>query len=360
MQNQLLCTGLANDMGVDHPPIAPRASRRDHPVMERRAFLTMVSGMILTVPLEAEAQQTQRIPRIGILSVGSSDLGQATIAPFFAGLRDLGWVEGQNVAIENRRAEGREERLPTLAADLVHAKVQVILAAGGPASLNAARDATKTIPIVMVASSRDPISNGLIKSYARPGGNITGLVTAPEELTGKQLELLRDVRPGLARVAFLWDASTGRVRLEKETTVAAQALGIELHSFEVRGPTEFDSAVAAATKARVGGVLFPGSPMFVRNRAQIAALLIEHRLPAISVWSSFTEAGVLLAYGPSLRDLFRRAAGYVDKILRGANPGDIPVERPTKFELVINMKTAKTLGLTIPQTLLLRADQVIE
>jgi putative tryptophan/tyrosine transport system substrate-binding protein len=325
----------------------------------RRIGLAMIVTLGFTVvSLDAEGQRSSKLPRIGVLAVGGGP--PTVIEAFVSGLRDLGWVDGKNVVIERRVAEGREDRLPALAAELTDLKVDVILAAGGPASLNAARDATKTIPIVMVASSRDPIGNGLIKSYARPGGNITGLVTAPEELTGKQLELLRDVRPGLSRVGILWDATTGRVRLEHETVTVAQTLGIELRSFELRGPTDFASAVTAATKERVGGVLFPGSPMFVRNRTQIAALLIEHRLPAISVWGSFTEAGVLLAYGPSLPDLFHRAAGYVDKILRGANPADIPVERPTKFMLVINMKTAKALKLTIPQTLLLRADQVIE
>jgi ABC-type uncharacterized transport system substrate-binding protein len=326
--------------------------------MDRRAFITGIGGSILAAPLAAEGQRSSKIPRIGVLAVGGGP--PAVIDAFLLGLRDLGWVDGQNVIIERRNADGREERLPALAAELIDLKVNVILAAGGPASLNAARDATKTIPIVMVASSRDPIGNGLIKSYARPGGNITGLVTAPEELTGKQLELLRDVRPGLSRVGILWDANTGRVRLENETAAVAQAVGIELRLFEVRGPTDFAAAVAAATKERVGGLLFAGSPMFVRNRTQIAALFTEHRLPAISVWDSFTEAGVLMAYGPSLPDLFHRAAGYVDKILRGANPGDIPVERPTKFTLVINLKTAKALGLTIPQSVLLRADQVIE
>jgi len=319
--------------------------------------MAVILGFAL-VSLDAEGQRSSKIPRIGVLAVGGGP--RAVIDAFLLGLRDLGWVDGQNVIIERRNADGREERLPALAAELIDLKVNVILAAGGPASLNAARDATKTIPIVMVASSRDPISNGLIKSYARPGGNITGLVTAPEELTGKQLELLRDVRPGLSRVGILWDANTGRVRLENETAAVAQALGIELRSFEVRGPTDFAAAVAAATKERVGGLLFAGSPMFVRNRTQIAALLAEHRLPAISVWDSFTEAGVLMAYGPSLPDLFHRAAGYVDKILRGTNPGDIPVERPTKFTLVINLKTAKALGLTIPHSLLLRADHVIQ
>jgi putative ABC transport system substrate-binding protein len=314
----------------------------------------------LLVLLDAEGQQSAKMPRVGVLGIGG---GPQTVADsFLQGLRDLGWVDGQNVIIERRSAEGREERLPALAAELIHLKVDVILAAGGPASLNAAREATKTIPIVMVASSRDPIGDGLIKSYPRPGGNITGLVTAPEELTGKQLELLREVRRGLSRVGILWDATatTGPFRIQKETAEVAQTLGIELLPFEVRGPTDFDVALAAATKERVGGLLFAGSPMFVRNRRQIADLLTKERLPAISVWSSFTEAGVLMAYGPSLPDLFRRAASHVDKILKGTKPGELPVERPTKFELVINLKTAKALGLTIPQSVLLRADQVIE
>jgi putative ABC transport system substrate-binding protein len=325
----------------------------------RRIGLAVVLALSFTlVSLDAEGQRSGKIPRLGILSVGG---GQPTVVePFFQGLRDLGWVDGQSLIIERRIAEGREERLPALAAELIHLKVDVILAAGGPASLNAARTATTTIPIVMVASSRDPIGAGLIKSYAHPGGNITGLVTAPEELTGKQLQLLREVRPELSRVGVLWDATTGPVRLEKETAEVAQALGIKLIPFEARGPADFEVAVIAATKEGVSGLIFPGSPMFVRNRTVIADLLTKQRLPAISVWRSFTEAGVLMAYGPSLPDLFRRAAVHVDEILRGANPGDIPVERPSKFELVINLKTAKALGLTIPQSVLLRADQVIE
>jgi len=324
--------------------------------------LTVILTLSLVVaPLAAEAQRAGKVPRIGVLLPSSgTDPTDPVAEAFYRGLRDLGWVEGQNVAIERRFAENRFDRFPSLAAELVRLNVDVILPGAGPASLNAARDATKTIPIVMVASSRDPIGSGLIKSYARPGGNITGLVTAPEELTGKQLELLREVRPGLSRVGILWDATTGPFRLQKETAEVAQALGIELRLFEVRGPTDFDATVVAATKERVGGLLFSGTPMFVRNRIRIADVLTKHRLPAISVWSSFTEAGVLMAYGPSLPDLFRRAAGYVDKILRGANAGEIPVERPTKFGLVINLKTAKALGLTIPQTLLVRADQVIE
>ncbi len=326
--------------------------------MNRRAFISGIAFGFLGLPLVTEAQQSAKVYRIGILFIGGGP--RTVVDPFFQGLRDLGWVEGQNIVIERRNAEGHEERLPALAAELIHLKVDVILAAGGPASQNAARDATKTIPIVMVASSRDPIGDGLIKSYARPGGNITGIVTAPEELTGKQLELLKAVARGLSRVGVLWDATTGPFRLQKETAEAARSLGIEVLPFEVREPADLNGTFNAASKARVGGLIFGGSPMFVRNRRQLADLLTRHRLPAISVWRSFTEAGVLMAYGPSLPDQFRRAATHVDKILKGADPGDIPVERPTKFELVINLKTAKALGLTVPQSVLLRADEVIE
>jgi putative ABC transport system substrate-binding protein len=309
-------------------------------------------------PLATEAQQTRRIPKIGVLSTGGA--APTVIDQFFQGLRDLGWAAGQNLLIERRNAEGREERLPGLAAELVHLNVDVILAAGGPPSLNAARDATKTIPIVMIASTRDPIAAGLIKSYAHPGGNITGIVTAPEELTGKQLEFLREVVPGLSRVGILWDLTVGPFRLEKETAEVAQALGIELVPFQVHGPADFDGALSAATKARARGLLFAGSPMFVRNRREIADLLTKHGLPAISVWRTLSEAGLLMAYGPSLPDQFRQAAVYVDKILRGAKPNELPVERPTKFALVINLKTARALGLTIPPSVLARADEVIE
>jgi putative ABC transport system substrate-binding protein len=331
--------------------------------MDRREFLGTLAAGLLGAPLAVQAQQSGKSPRIGVLNIGggAGSVGAGTVLdPFFQGLRDLGWGEGQNVVIERRNAEGHEERLPGLAAELINLKVDVILAAGGPASLNAARDATKTIPIVMVASSRDPIGTGLIKSYAHPGGNITGIVTAPEELTGKQLEFLRAVAPGLSRVGVLWDATGGPFRLQEETAEAARSLGVEVLPFEVLEPAGLDGAFSAAAKARVGGLIFGGSPMFGRNRRQIADLLTRHRLPGISVWRNFSEAGVLMSYGPSLAEQFRRAAIYVDKILKGAKPADLPVERPTKFELVINLKTAKALGLTIPQSLLGRADEVIQ
>ncbi len=326
----------------------------------RRRFLGSLAGGLLAAPRTIQAQQSGKKPRIGVLNVGGGGGARSTIDSFFQGLRDLGWDEGQNVFIERRNAEGHEERLPALAAELVNLKVDVILAAGGPASLNAARDATKTVPIVMVASSRDPIGTGLIKSYAHPGGNITGTVTAPEELTGKQLEFLRAVAPRLSRVGVLWDATAGPFRLQKETAEVARSLGVEVLPFEVLDPAGLDGAFGAAAKARVGGLIFGGSPMFVRNRKEIADLLMKHRLPAITVWRTFAEAGVLMAYGPSLQEQFRRAAVYVDKILKGAKPADLPVERPTKFELVVNLKTAKALGLTIPPSLLGRADEVIQ
>src|SRR5713101_4623488 len=269
-------------------------------VVRRRVFLAGTGAVLLAAPLGAQAQPSRKPPIVGVLGVRGEGPA-AGIDRFFQGLRDLGWVEGQSVIIERRLAEGREERLPALAAELILLKVDVILAAGGPASLNAARDATKTIPIVMVASSRDPIGTGLIKSYAHPGGNITGTVTAPEELTGKQLEFLRAVAPRLSRVGVLWDATAGPFRLQKETAEAAQSLGVELLPFEVLEPVGLDGAFGAAAKARVGGLIFGGSPMFVRNRKQIADLLTKHRLPAISVWRNFTEAGVLMAYGPSLQ-----------------------------------------------------------
>ena len=316
----------------------------------------MLGCAAMVGPLAARAQHAGKISRIGFLE-GSE--GQNFDA-FFQRLRDLGWVDGKNVLIERRKAVGRSEQLSAFAVELVQLKVDVIVAGGGPASLNAAREATKTIPIVMVASSRDPIGGGLIESYARPGGNITGLTTAPEDLTGKQLEYLKEVVPGLSRVGFFWDTSAGVFSLPRETAETAELLAVKVVPFEVREPSDFDHVVAAAAKTRVGGLILVGSPMFVRNRKQLADLLTKHRLPAISIWNSFPEAGVLMAYGPSLRDLFGRAAVYVDKILRGANPADLPVERPSKFDLVINLKTAKALGITIPQSLLLRADDVIQ
>ena len=331
-------------------------------MIDRRAFMGLVAGGLLAAPAVVDAQQpAKRRPTLGVLAItGGAQAGSGVLAAFNQALRELGWVEGQNLLIELRIAEAPGERLPELAAELVRLKVDVILAAAGPASLNAAREATKTIPIVMVASSRDPVGTRLIQSYARPGGNITGLVTAPEELTGKQLELLKTAVPRLSRAGFLHDTSVGPFRPEQATVDTSRALGIEILHFEVRGPADFDGAVAAAVKERVGGLIVAGTPTFGRYRQQIAELLVKHRVSGICVWRSFAEAGLLMAYGPSLSDQFRRAAAYVDKILKGAKPAELPVERPTKFELVVNLKTAKALGLTLPPPLLQRADEVIQ
>jgi len=258
--------------------------------------------------------------------------------------------------IDRRSAEGRGERYGALAAELVRLNVDVIVPAGGPASLQAARDATKTIPIVMIASSRDPIGEGLIKSFGRPEGNITGLATAPAELGGKQLELLKEAVPALSRVGLVWDVTAAPYRVPNEIEAAARSLGVELVGIEVHEPSGFQRAVANATKSQVGGLIVAATPMLVAYRQDIAALLLERQLPAIALWRSQAEAGLLMTYGPSIISEFRSAAAYVDKILKGANPGDLPVEEPTKYELVINLKTAKALGLSVPQALLLCAD----
>jgi putative ABC transport system substrate-binding protein len=330
-------------------------------VIDRRAFIGILAGGLLAAPLAAEGQRTTKIPRIGVLAPGSSAAPAPNIfGAFLRELGELGWVEGQNVIIELRFAGNRFERFPSLATELVRLRVDVILAAGGPASLKAAREATTTIPIVMVASSRDPVADGLAKSFPRPGGNITGLTTAPEEIGGKQLELLREADPGVSRVGILWDATVGAFRVSKSVEAVSRSLKIELVPLEVHAPADFEAAVAAATRERVNGLVVAGTPMFTRHSKQLADLLSKNRLPGISIWSVFPEAGDFMAYGPSLADEFRRAAIYVDKILKGANPGDLPIEQPTKYTLVINLKTARALGLTIPASLLQRADQVIE
>jgi putative tryptophan/tyrosine transport system substrate-binding protein len=330
-------------------------------VIDRRAFIGILAGGLLAAPLAAEGQRTTKIPRIGVLAPGSSAAPAPNIfGAFLRELGELGWVEGQNVIIELRFAGNRFERFPSLATELVRLRVDVILAAGGPASLKAAREATTTIPIVMVASSRDPVADGLAKSFPRPGGNITGLTTAPEEIGGKQLELLREADPGVSRVGILWDATVGAFRVSKSVEAVSRSLKIELVPLEVHAPADFEAAVAAATRERVNGLVVAGTPMFTRHSKQLADLLSKNRLRGISIWSVFPEAGGFMAYGPSLADEFRRAAIYVDKILKGANPGDLPIEQPTKYTLVINLKTARALGLTIPASLLQRADQVIE
>jgi putative ABC transport system substrate-binding protein len=275
------------------------------------------------------------------------------------GLRELGWIEGQNVGLEYRYANNKLEQLPNLAAELVRLKVDVIVT-GGEAGIRAARGATSTIPIVM-ANSGDPVGTGLITSLSRPGGNMTGLSLLTPDLGGKRLELLKETVPKVSRVAVLWNPTNAVKVLElKSTEVAAKALGVTVTSFEVRAPTDFGRAFAAIGREHPTALITLTDPLTLGHQKQIAEFAAKSRLPMIAENREFAEAGGLMTYGPNLLDLWRRAATYVDKILKGAKPADLPVEQPTKFELVINLKTAKALGLTIPQSILLRADEVIQ
>jgi putative ABC transport system substrate-binding protein len=331
-------------------------------MITRRTFLAGTGAMLLAAPLAAEAQQAAKVARIGYLSAALAANPHA-LEPFLQGLRDLGYVEGRNIVIEYRDAEGKLERLPALAAELVALKVDVIVGGLGTPGALAAKQATKTIPIVFAAAA-DPVGSGLVTSLARPGGNVTGLSSLAPDLVGKCLELLKQAVPGVSRVAALWQPGGAGARTEKdmlkEADVAARALGVRLQVVEVRGPADFDRAFSDMTRARAGALAVFGGGMIFRERRRLVDLAAKHRLPAVYFAREFVDAGGLMAYGPDLVDLFRRAAAYVDKILKGAKPGDLPVEQPTKFELVINLKTAKALGLTISQAVLGRADEVIQ
>jgi putative ABC transport system substrate-binding protein len=309
--------------------------------------------VLLAASLAAPAQQLPR--KVGFLGDVPSFIDEA----FRQGLRELGYVEGQNIAIEHRAPDWKYERLPGLAAELVRLKVDVIVAASPPAT-EAAKQATTTIPIVFTVSG-DPVAEGFVASLARPGGNITGLATMGPELVGKQLEMLKAIAPKVSRVAVLHNPNQrAHPRALRQAEDAARTLGVQLQILGARTPSEIEAAFAAMTSQRAGGVLVLRDAVFRAQRAQITALAAKSRLPAVYGLREEAEAGGLIAYGASVPQLFRRAAIYVDKILKGAKPADLPVEQPTKFELVINMKTAKRLGLTVPQSLLLQADLVIE
>jgi len=327
--------------------------------MDRRAFISTLAGGLLAAPLAAEAQQAAKIARIGYLALNRA-AAPDVLEAFLQGLRDLGYVEGRNVVIEYRDAEGKAERLPALAAELVALKVEVIVAPGTLAAL-AAKQATGTIPIVF-PSVGDPVTEGLVTSLARPGGNVTGLSNLTPELVGKGLELLKQAVPGVSRVAVLWQPG-GSERTEKDNLkaadVAARALAVRLQFVEARGPADFDRAFSDMTRARASALTVWPYAMFINERRRLVDLAAKHRLPTVYGVREFVVAGGLMSYGPARADLFRRAATYVDRILKGAKPADLPVEQPTKFELVINLKTAKALGLTIPQSVLGRADEVI-
>jgi putative ABC transport system substrate-binding protein len=315
---------------------------------------------VLAVPLGGDAQEPGKVPRVGFLGPRSRSDGAPFLDAFLQGLRELGWVEGQNIALEYRFAEGRLDRLPDLAAEMVRLKVDVILATSTPPAV-AAKNATSTIPIVM-ATSADPVELGLVASLARPGGNVTGLAfSVGLEVVGKELELLKETVPKVRRVAVLSNpGNPGNVLAIGNVKIRARSLGVQLQFLEARGPNEFEGAFAAMARERAGALLVVPDAVFGLHRARLQDLAAKSRLPAMYGLREHTEAGGLMSYAVDLRDSFRRSATYVDKILKGAKPADLPIEQPTKFELVINLKTAKTLGLTIPPSLLARADHVIE
>ena len=325
--------------------------------MNRKLVGFVVATAIMVSVHLADAQQPGKVARIGLLSVGfePSPVSEA----FVGGLRELGYIEGRNIAIEYRHGQGRFDRLPELAAEMVRLKVDVIFARGLSAA-KAAKDATRTIPIVMVGS--DPVAGGLVASLARPGGNVTGLDLTWQELSEKYLELLKEVVPGFSHVAVIWDPDAAGSSLRfTEIKGAAQTLRVRLQSLEVRGSDpDFESALKTATKGRAQGVIVVSNPVYRTHRTRLVNLTGKSRLPAVYDDREFVDAGGLMSYGANYADLYRRAATYVDKILKGAKPADLPVERPTKFELVINLKAAKQIGLTIPQSVLYRADKVIK
>jgi putative ABC transport system substrate-binding protein len=329
--------------------------------VDRRAFLIAVASPILAAPLAAEAQQAGKVYRVGYMSVVSRQSAEPLMVIFLRALRDLGWIEGRNLLVEWRWADGKVERLSGFAAELAKLNVDLIVAPQSDSAL-AAKRATRTIPIVHVVAG-DPVADGLVTSLARPGGNVTGLTATPSpEIVGKRLELLKTAT-GASRVAVLWNPARHYPYVElalREVNAAARALGVQLQVLEARGPDQFEPAFAAMVRGQADALLTFEDSMFWLHRRRLAELEAKHRLPTMHDLREFVEAGSLMAYGPDLADLFRRAATYVDKILKGAKPADLPVEQPTKFDFVINLKTAKALGLTIPPSLLGRADEVIQ
>jgi putative tryptophan/tyrosine transport system substrate-binding protein len=333
-------------------------------VIDRRTFLAGTGAVLLAAPLAADAQQPEKVWRVGYL--GNTPLTDPVVAGYFEalrhGLQEHGYVEGRNLVIERRFSEGVDARLPALASELIHLKVDILVTSGGPAAV-AAKEATATIPIVMAGAS-DPVRRGLVTSLAHPGGNITGIEDYLTELNVKRLELLKTAVPKMVRVGVLtnvgaWEPATMAAD-RKHQDAQAQAIGVTIFRVELNAPSEFDSATAAIIRGRPDALTLVSSPINFRLRNEIAEFATKHRLPSAGSFRGYALAGILLSYGPDLAVMFRRAADYVDKILKGAKPGDLPVEQPAKFELVINLKTAKALGLTIPPSLLGRADEVIE
>jgi len=331
--------------------------------MKKAAVVSILVVVVqLAVGVIAQAQQPKKIPLIGYLS-SSDPASESTRAEAIRlALRELGHIEGQNIAFEYRYTEGKSDRHPEFAAELVRLKVDIIVVAGGAIPVRAAKNATKTIPIVMVGAGTDPVKAGLIESLARPGGNVTGITNLITELGGKRLELFKEAVPKVARVAVLYDpANPANVLEVKEVLpVAARALGLTIRSWEVRAADGFEKVFAAINKQRPDGLYVPASLLMYANQKRIVGFALKSRLPSVYNRREDIEAGGLMSYGADLADSYRRIAYYVDRILKGAKPADLPVEQPTKFELVINLKTAKQIGLTIPQSVLYRADKVIK
>ena len=324
----------------------------------RRQFLVALTGLSLASPL-ADAQQRGKIARIGRLSPGSIAFDARNFGALKQGLGDLGWIEGQNIAFESRFADGKLDQLPALAAELVSLKVDIIIAGSSPGIL-AARNATTTIPIVMVTTG-DPVTGGLVPGLAHPGGNLTGVTVLSQELSGKLLELLKRAVPRISRVGILGGQAYPSKQLASGVMQrVAHTLAMTLHPVDALTPIGIDGAFTAMSKERVQGLLVLPDPFFTSQQERITSLAAKYRLPAAYELSEFVDHGGLMFYGATLQEMYRHAATYVDKILKGANPADLPVEQPTKFELVINLKAAKQIGLTIPQSVLLRADRVIE
>ena len=314
---------------------------------------------VMGVGAMAPAQQPTKIPRIGFLSATSASTIPGRIEAFRQGLRELGYVEGKNIIVEWCYAEGKFDRLLALAAELVHLKVDVIVTAG-PIATRPAKEATSTIPIVMT-NEADPVGTGFVASLARPGGNITGLSTLAPEISGKQLELLKEIVPKFSRVAVIGSsAEPGNAQVLKEMELAARALKVQVQNFDILAPKDIETSFRAATRGHPDAILVLQSQIFALNRAQIIDLAVKSRLPVVYSGRSYVEAGGLMTYSVNLNDLDRRAAAYVDKILKGAKPADLPVEQPTKFEFIINLKAAKQIGLTIPPNVLARADKVFQ
>jgi putative tryptophan/tyrosine transport system substrate-binding protein len=326
--------------------------------VNKKILVSIFAVVILAFVHPAEAQQPGKVLHIGFLSSGASSASE-NIEVIRQRLRELGYVEGKNIAFEYRGAEGKLDRFPALAAELVRLKVDVIVTQGTPAA-TAAKNATKTIPIIM-SGGTDPVATGLVQSLARPGGNITGVTIMNEELAGKRLELLKETNPKVSRLGVLWNsANPGAAVVFKQTQSAAQELSLSIESLEVKTVSDLQEAFGVASRSGVNGLVPLAAAPISNHLKLVADLAVKNRLPSIYDRSEFVEAGGLMSYGPNVTNMARRAATYVDKVLKGANPGDLPVERPTKFDFVINLKTAKQIGLTIPQSVLYRADKVIK